>query len=85
LLGAIAPGVIPLRRNTLDFIKRLAGIKRKPSTRAQLIALPNAVVIHTEEGNVIITPQLAKDIHENLPQITKQAEKYKKEEDKTKE
>lgn len=59
----------------MDFIKRLAGIKRKPSTRAQLIALPSAVVIHTEEGAVIVTPQLAKDIQANLPQIIEQAEK----------
>lgn len=58
--------------------------KRKPSTSAQLIALPNAVVIHTNEGNVIITPQLAKQIQENLPAITKQAEEYKRQEKPTK-
>jgi len=61
----------------MDFIKRLAGIKRKPSTRAQLIALPKAVMIHTEEGTVIITPQLARDIHANLPKIVEQAESDK--------
>lgn len=61
----------------MDFLKRLTGRKRTPSTRAQLIALPKAVVIHTAEGAVIVTTQLAKDIQANLPQIIQQAEAEK--------
>lgn len=52
--------------------------KRKISTSAQLIALPKAVMIYTEEGLVIVTPEIAKRIHENLPQITDQAEELEK-------
>lgn len=44
-------------------------------------------MIYTEEGSVIVTPQLAKDIQANLPQITKQAEEFenKKQENKLEE
>ena len=61
----------------MDLIKRITGKKRKPSTRAQLIALPKAVVIHTDEGDIIVTTKLAKDIQANLPQIIEQAESEK--------
>lgn len=61
-------------------IEKITGkLKRKISDRAQLIALPQAVMIYTDEGSVIVTPRLAKDIQANLPQITKQAEEYEKE------
>lgn len=58
-------------------IEKITGkLKRKISDRAQLIALPQAVMIYTDEGSVIVTPRLAKDIQANLPQITKQAEEF---------
>jgi len=64
----------------LYLIEKITGkLKRKISDRAQLIALPQAVMIYTDEGSVIVTPRLAKDIQANLPQITKQAEEYEKE------
>ena len=63
----------------MNLVKKITGkLRRKISTRAQLIALPKAVMIYTEEGSVIVTPQLAKDIQANLTQITKQAEEYEK-------
>lgn len=61
----------------MNLIQRITGrASRRPSTRAQLIALPKAVLIYTDEGSVIVTPQLAKDIQANLAEITKQAEDY---------
>lgn len=72
----------------MNLVKKITGkLRRKISTRAQLIALPKAVMIYTEEGSVIVTPQLAKDIQANLPQITKQAEEFenKKQENKLEE
>jgi hypothetical protein len=63
----------------LNIIKTITGkLKRKPSNRAQLIALPNAVMVYTDEGSIIVTPQLARDIQEKLPEITRQAEEKRR-------
>ncbi|MBI5954402.1 MAG: hypothetical protein HY865_22320 [Chloroflexi bacterium] len=69
----------------MNIIKKITGkLTRKPSDRAQLIALPKAVMIYTEEGSVVLTPRLAKDIQANLGQITERAENFDKEvEDKS--
>ncbi len=64
-----------LKEKKLNLIKAITGkLKRRVSNRAKLIALPKAVMIYTDDGSIIVTPQLARDIHANLPEITKQAE-----------
>lgn len=61
----------------MDIIKKITGrMTRKPANRAQLIALPKAVMIYTADGSVVITPQLARAIQKNLSGITKQAENF---------
>lgn len=71
------------KETTLNIVKAIIGkLKRKPSNRAQLIALPNAVMVYTDEGSIIVTPQLAKDIQEKLPEITRQAENKSKKAEK---
>jgi len=63
----------------LNIVQKITGKKRRiPSNRAQLIALPNAVMIYTESGSVVVTPQLAKDIQSNLSSIIDKANKTQK-------
>ena len=52
---------------------------RKPATHGNLVALTGAVLIHTEDGNVVLTPQLAKDLAQHLPKFAKTAEDKKHE------
>lgn len=62
----------------LNFIENITGKKtRLPSSRAQLVALPQAVMIFTEQGSVVATPQLARDIAANLSKLADEAEKFK--------
>lgn len=48
---------------------------RLPAETGHLLALTGAVVIHTEDGhNVVLTPKLARQLAEFLPQLAEQAE-----------
>ncbi|MBK8467709.1 MAG: hypothetical protein IPL32_17990 [Chloracidobacterium sp.] len=58
----------------MDILKKIFGKNRRPSDRAQLVALQDAVVIYTDDGAIVVTPRLAKDIRENLDQIIESAE-----------
>ena len=61
----------------LKIIEKITGKKtRVPSNRAQLIALPQAVMIYTEEGSIVATPQLARNIAENLTKMADEAERF---------
>lgn len=60
----------------LKFIKRVTGRQiRTPATSGQVVALPSAILLVTKDGNnVVITPDLARDIHKVLPEIIEKAE-----------
>lgn len=47
---------------------------RRPATAGHLVALSGAILIHTQDGNVVITPQLARDMAKQIPQLANQAE-----------
>lgn len=51
----------------------------KPHAAGQILALSNAVIIHTYDGTttgtVVVTPQLARSIAEALPRFAEQAER----------
>lgn len=47
---------------------------RKPATAGNLVALTGAILIHTTDGNVVLTPQLARDMAKQIPQLANQAE-----------
>jgi hypothetical protein len=58
----------------VDIFKLISNIaQRKPSTGAHLAAVQGAVVIHTPDGNVVITPELAANIAKKLPEIAARA------------
>lgn len=47
---------------------------RTPSERVALAAVPGAVIIATPEGNVVITPEAARQMLKELPRIVDSAE-----------
>lgn len=53
--------------------------QKKPHAAGQILALSNAVIIHTYDGQttgtVVLTPQLARSIAEALPRFADQAER----------
>lgn len=50
--------------------------QRKPAEQVHLIALSNAVLIGTTDGNnIVITPKMAREITPLLPQLADQAER----------
>lgn len=56
-------------------IKRMFKKPRTPSTYGRLIALTGAVVVWTRDGNIVITPELARQISNNLSHVADESEK----------
>lgn len=54
---------------------------RHPSKKAKVVATSGAVIIYTEEGNVVITPKLAAVIAEQLPEMAELAASAAKEDE----
>ncbi|MDR3572823.1 MAG: hypothetical protein P4L50_03095 [Anaerolineaceae bacterium] len=42
---------------------------RTPATQTTLAAVAGAVIIHTVDGNVVLSPALARDVAKQLPSL----------------
>lgn len=63
------------------FQKMFNSKPRLPQASGILVALSDAVIIHTHDGNsIVVTPQFAKEISEKLPSMAIKAESAKSEE-----
>lgn len=47
---------------------------RKPSSKARVLATTGAIIIHTSDGNVVMTPGLARAISAHLVKLADLAE-----------
>lgn len=62
--------------NIADYIKsKFAKPQRVPASSGNVVALTGAVLIRTEDGNnIVLTPDLARQVAKSLPKIANHAE-----------
>jgi hypothetical protein len=47
---------------------------RQPSQAGQLVTVTGAVIVHTAEGTIVVTPKLARELAQHLPLAATKAE-----------